>query len=70
MVFDIKLAMKYFRSSKTVDKRILLFTNEDDPFGSVTGATKKDMTRTTLQRAKVAINLCISCTCLIIQCLV
>ncbi|CAJ2628321.1 unnamed protein product [Trifolium pratense] len=39
-------------SAKTVDKRILLFTNEDDPFGRVTGAIKSDMTRTTLQRAK------------------
>lgn len=41
-----------FRSAKTVDKRILLFTNEDDPFGSIKGATKFDLIRTTLQRAK------------------
>lgn len=41
------------RSAKTADKRILLFTNEDDPFGKMKGATKTDMTRTTLQRAKV-----------------
>ncbi|XP_010273410.1 PREDICTED: ATP-dependent DNA helicase 2 subunit KU70 isoform X2 [Nelumbo nucifera] len=47
-------------SAKTVDKRILLFTNEDDPFGSVSGAAKIDMTRTTLQRAKDAQDLGIS----------
>lgn len=47
--------MKHFRSAKTADKRILLFTNEDDPFGSVKGAAKTDMTRTTLQRAKVTV---------------
>ena len=41
------------RSAKTADKRILLFTNEDDPFGSFKGASKTDMTRTTLQRAEV-----------------
>lgn len=41
------------RSAKTADKRILLFTNEDDPFGSFKGASKIDMTRTTLQRAQV-----------------
>ncbi|KAI3853730.1 hypothetical protein MKW98_025247 [Papaver atlanticum] len=39
-------------SAKTIDKRILLFTDEDDPFGRITGATQKDMIRTTLQRAK------------------
>ncbi|KAI3870150.1 hypothetical protein MKW98_005963 [Papaver atlanticum] len=39
-------------SAKTIDKRMLLFTNEDDPFGRITGATQKDMIRTTLQRAK------------------
>ncbi|KAF7139305.1 hypothetical protein RHSIM_Rhsim07G0086500 [Rhododendron simsii] len=42
-------------SAKTADKRILLFTNEDDPFGSIRGVVKIDMTRTTLQRAKVTI---------------
>ena len=42
-----------FRSAKTSDKRILLFTNEDDPFRNIKGVTKLDMTRTTLQRAKV-----------------
>ncbi|KAK1438286.1 hypothetical protein QVD17_04093 [Tagetes erecta] len=41
-------------SAKTNDKRILLLTNEDDPFGSIKGVTKLDMTRTTLQRAKDA----------------
>ncbi|KAL7124321.1 hypothetical protein ABFS83_14G040700 [Erythranthe nasuta] len=39
-------------SAKTADKRILLFTNEDDPFGNIKGVTKMDMMRTTLQRAK------------------
>ncbi|XP_044509800.1 ATP-dependent DNA helicase 2 subunit KU70 isoform X2 [Mangifera indica] len=47
-------------SAKTADKRILLFTNEDDPFGSIKGAAKTDMTRTTLQRAKDAQDLGIS----------
>ncbi|KAL5538711.1 hypothetical protein UlMin_046194 [Ulmus minor] len=47
-------------SAKTADKRILIFTNEDDPFGSIKGATKTDMTRTTLQRAKDAQDLGIS----------
>ncbi|XP_020535744.1 ATP-dependent DNA helicase 2 subunit KU70 isoform X2 [Jatropha curcas] len=47
-------------SAKTADKRILLFTNEDDPFGSMKGAAKTDMTRTTLQRAKDAQDLGIS----------
>uniref|UniRef100_A0A7N0US95 Ku domain-containing protein n=1 Tax=Kalanchoe fedtschenkoi TaxID=63787 RepID=A0A7N0US95_KALFE len=48
------------RSVKSVDKRILLFTNEDDPFGRLKGAIKLDMTRTTLQRAKDAQDLGIS----------
>ncbi|KAJ0047239.1 hypothetical protein Pint_04801 [Pistacia integerrima] len=47
-------------SAKTADKRILLFTNEDDPFGSIKGAAETDMTRTTLQRAKDAQDLGIS----------
>ncbi|XP_043707277.1 ATP-dependent DNA helicase 2 subunit KU70 isoform X2 [Telopea speciosissima] len=47
-------------SAKTVDKRILLFTNEDDPFGSIKGATRTDMIRTTIQRAKDAQDLGIS----------
>ncbi|KAL5728999.1 ATP-dependent DNA helicase II subunit 1 [Ranunculus cassubicifolius] len=47
-------------SAKTSDKRTLLITNEDDPFGSVRGATKADMIRTTLQRAKDAQDLGIS----------
>ncbi|KAL6647290.1 hypothetical protein ACP70R_014727 [Stipagrostis hirtigluma subsp. patula] len=41
-------------SVKTVSKRILIFTNEDDPFGAITGAVKTDMIRTTVQRAKDA----------------
>jgi len=48
----------YTRSAKTVDKRILLFTNDDDPFGSIKGAAKSDMIRMTRQRAKVPINIC------------
>lgn len=47
-------------SAKTSDKRILLFTNEDDPFGNIKGVTKLDMTRTTIQRAKDAQDLGIS----------
>ncbi|XP_022137914.1 ATP-dependent DNA helicase 2 subunit KU70 isoform X2 [Momordica charantia] len=47
-------------SARTVDKRILLFTNEDDPFGNIKGATKFDLIRTTLQRAKDAQDLGIS----------
>ncbi|KAK4341471.1 hypothetical protein RND71_039972 [Anisodus tanguticus] len=41
-------------SAKTADKRILLLTNEDDPFGNLKGVIKVDMMRTTLQRAKDA----------------
>ncbi|KAL1295507.1 hypothetical protein HN51_056388 [Arachis hypogaea] len=47
-------------SAKTVDKRVLLFTNEDDPFGCIKGAIKSDMKRMTLQRAKDAQDLGIS----------
>ncbi|KAL3506595.1 hypothetical protein ACH5RR_031977 [Cinchona calisaya] len=47
-------------SAKTANKRILLLTNEDDPFGSIKGVTKMDMMRTTLQRAKDAQDLGIS----------
>lgn len=47
-------------SAKTADKRILLLTNEDDPFGNIKGVTKLDMARTTLQRAKDAQDLGIS----------
>ncbi|EER97823.1 ATP-dependent DNA helicase 2 subunit KU70 [Sorghum bicolor] len=47
-------------SVKTVSKRILIFTNEDDPFGTVTGAVKTDMIRTTIQRAKDAQDLGLS----------
>ncbi|CAL0316302.1 unnamed protein product [Lupinus luteus] len=55
-------------SAKTVDKRMLLFTNEDDPFGSMNGAIKSDMTRTTLQRAKDAQDLGISIELLPLSC--
>jgi ATP-dependent DNA helicase 2 subunit 1 len=47
--------MKFVRSVKTVSERILIFTNEDDPFGGITGAVKTDMIRTTIQRAKVCL---------------
>ncbi|KAG6408363.1 hypothetical protein SASPL_131368 [Salvia splendens] len=47
-------------STKTADKRILLFTNEDDPFGDMKGVTKLDLMRTTIQRAKDAQDLGIS----------
>ncbi|KAM3254137.1 hypothetical protein ACQJBY_047953 [Aegilops geniculata] len=47
-------------SVKTVSKRILIFTNEDDPFGGITGAAKTDMIRTTIQRAKDAQDLGLS----------
>ncbi|KAF3457078.1 hypothetical protein FNV43_RR01735 [Rhamnella rubrinervis] len=47
-------------SSKTADKRILLFTNEDDPFGNIKGAVKNDMMKTTSQRVKDAQGLGIS----------
>uniref|UniRef100_A0ACD5UNJ6 Uncharacterized protein n=1 Tax=Avena sativa TaxID=4498 RepID=A0ACD5UNJ6_AVESA len=47
-------------SAKTVSKRILIFTNEDDPFGGITGAVKTDMIRTTIQRAKDAQDLGLS----------
>lgn len=52
-MFVIFCNKNLFRSSKTADKRIFLFTNEDDPFGSMRISVKEDMTRTTLQRAKV-----------------
>lgn len=54
------LVIYAIRSTKTADKRILLFTNEDDPFGNIKGVTKLDMMRTTIQRAKV---MCHSCSC-------
>ncbi|XP_056167640.1 ATP-dependent DNA helicase 2 subunit KU70-like [Syzygium oleosum] len=47
-------------SAKTADKRILIFTDEDDPFGNIKGGAKADMTRTTLQRAEDAQDLGIS----------
>ncbi|KAK8946268.1 ATP-dependent DNA helicase 2 subunit KU70 [Platanthera guangdongensis] len=47
-------------SAKNVAKRILIFTNDDDPFRNISGAAKADMIRTTLQRAKDAQELGIS----------
>ncbi|XP_078429816.1 ATP-dependent DNA helicase 2 subunit Ku70-like protein isoform X2 [Wolffia australiana] len=47
-------------SLKTSNKRILLFTNEDDPFGDVSGLVQRDMIKTTVQRAKDAQDLGIS----------
>lgn len=47
-------------SVKNVSKRILIFTNEDNPFGNIYGAAKADMIRTTLQRVKDAQELGIS----------
>ncbi|KAK1271154.1 ATP-dependent DNA helicase 2 subunit KU70 [Acorus gramineus] len=47
-------------SIKTSAKRMLMITNEDDPFGKIVGAAKSDMIRTTLQRAKDAQDLGIS----------
>ncbi|XP_007021875.2 PREDICTED: ATP-dependent DNA helicase 2 subunit KU70 [Theobroma cacao] len=55
-------------SIKTADKRILLFTNEDDPFGGLQGAAKADMKRTSLQRAKDAQDLGISIELLPLSC--
>ncbi|EOY13402.1 KU70 isoform 3 [Theobroma cacao] len=55
-------------SIKTADKRILLLTNEDDPFGGLLGAAKADMTRTSLQRAKDAQDLGISIELLPLSC--
>lgn len=52
-VVDKFYILFHYRSAKTADKRMLIFTNEDDPFGTIKGAVKADMARTTLQRAKV-----------------
>ncbi|CAI9117358.1 OLC1v1018735C1 [Oldenlandia corymbosa var. corymbosa] len=48
-------------SAKTTDKRILLLTNEDDPFSTIKGVTKLDMMRTTIQRAKVMMEFSHTC---------
>ena len=56
--FDNTWQITYLKSAKTADKQLLLFTNEDDPFGNIKRAIKIDMTWTTLHRAKVLI-----CTC-------
>ncbi|XP_010537714.1 PREDICTED: ATP-dependent DNA helicase 2 subunit KU70 [Tarenaya hassleriana] len=55
-------------SVKTADKRIFLFTNEDDPFGSMRPFVKADMTRTTSQRAKDAQDLGITIELLPLSC--
>eukprot|EP00252_Welwitschia_mirabilis_P011453 TRINITY_DN25707_c0_g1_i1.p1 TRINITY_DN25707_c0_g1~~TRINITY_DN25707_c0_g1_i1.p1 ORF type:complete len:630 (-),score=139.97 TRINITY_DN25707_c0_g1_i1:36-1925(-) len=39
-------------STHSTDKVIMLFTNDDDPFGIVDAGVKADMRRTTIQRAK------------------
>lgn len=47
-------------SVKNSSKRILIFTNNDDPFGEADPAMKRDMRRTTIQRARDAQDLGIS----------
>lgn len=47
-------------SVKNSAKRILLFTNNDDPFGDADAALKNDMRRMTIQRARDAQDLGIS----------
>ncbi|KAH9298231.1 hypothetical protein KI387_029913, partial [Taxus chinensis] len=47
-------------STRNVEKRILLFTNNDDPFGNADPVAKADMRRTTIQRGKDAQDLGIS----------
>nr|ATA62886.1 putative KU70-like protein [Juniperus oxycedrus] len=47
-------------STRNVDKHILLFTNNDDPFGNADPRVKADMSRTTIQRAKDSRDLGIS----------
>eukprot|EP00249_Psilotum_nudum_P013508 c24370_g1_i1 orf=258-2180(-) len=47
-------------STKNSSKRILLFTNNDDPFGDADVTAKADLQRTTIQRAKDAQDLGIS----------
>ena len=53
MAYSNKCCLRFLRSAKTADKRMLLFTNEDDPFRNCKGAAKIDMKKMTLQRAKV-----------------
>eukprot|EP00271_Cylindrocystis_brebissonii_P013166 TRINITY_DN32781_c0_g1_i1.p1 TRINITY_DN32781_c0_g1~~TRINITY_DN32781_c0_g1_i1.p1 ORF type:complete len:644 (+),score=134.74 TRINITY_DN32781_c0_g1_i1:202-2133(+) len=50
------VAQQMFRDGpvKNASKRIFLFTNRDDPFEGLDDATRKDMVRTTVQRAKDA----------------
>ncbi|XP_024517551.1 ATP-dependent DNA helicase 2 subunit KU70 [Selaginella moellendorffii] len=47
-------------ATKNLGKRILLFTNNDDPFENADPVTKADMRRTTIQRAKDSQDLGIS----------
>ncbi|GAB2248289.1 hypothetical protein Droror1_Dr00008171 [Drosera rotundifolia] len=42
-------------SAKTTEKRILLFTNEDDPFRSIKGVTKLDMARNTFENDELIV---------------
>ena len=42
--FDNTWQITYLKSAKTADKQLLLFTNEDDPFGNIKRAIKIDMT--------------------------
>jgi ATP-dependent DNA helicase 2 subunit 1 len=42
------------RTSKNVAKNVMLFTNNDDPFGDADASVRQDMRRTTIQRAKDA----------------
>ena len=41
------------KSGRKVDRRIFLFTDNDDPFAHVDPLTRADMRRLTIQRAKV-----------------
>ncbi|KAH8945078.1 hypothetical protein BDL97_12G020900 [Sphagnum fallax] len=47
-------AMLRSGTSKNVAKNVVLFTNNDDPFGDVDASVRQDMRRTTIQRAKDA----------------
>jgi ATP-dependent DNA helicase 2 subunit 1 len=44
------------RTSKNVAKNVMLFTNNDDPFGDADASVRQDMRRTTIQRAKVRLH--------------
>ena len=45
-----------FRSVKNTSKRIFIFTNQEDPFDDCDPEFRKDMRRTTIQRARVSLN--------------